>query len=118
MLSPIIETSIMQNPYDPNNTDAYLRWRDHKLANAITDTSELIVEINDPRALTQAEHAALLERCRRSNMAIYATHTEHADEDPVNEETVRQFGLQFGLESLDANWLAGEQGITRVTVMH
>jgi alpha-ketoglutarate-dependent taurine dioxygenase len=29
---------------------------------------------------------------------------------------VRQFGLQFGLNSLDANWLAGEQGITRVTV--
>jgi alpha-ketoglutarate-dependent taurine dioxygenase len=116
MLSPIIETSIMQNPYDLENTDAYLRWRNHKLANAITDTSELIVEINDPRALTKAEHAALLKRCRRSNMAIYATHTEHADEGPVNEETVRQFGLQFGLESLDANWLAGEQGITRVTV--
>jgi alpha-ketoglutarate-dependent taurine dioxygenase len=116
MLSPIIETSIMQNPYDPNNTDAYLRWRDHKLARAIIDTSELFVEINDPRALTQAEHAALLERCRRSNMALYATRNEHADEDPVNEETVRQFGLQFGLASLDANWLAGEQGITRVTV--
>ena len=111
MPSPIIETSIMQNPYDLDSTDAYLRWRDHKLANAITDTSELIVEINDPRALTQAEHAALLERCRRSNMAIYATRTEKPD-----EEMVRQFGLQFGLESLDANWLAGEQGITRVTV--
>jgi len=106
----------MQNPYDLDNADAYLSWRDHKLARAITDTSELIVEINDPRALTKAEHAALLERCRRSNMVIYATHTEHADEDPVNEDAVRQFGLQFGLASLDANWLAGEQGITRVTV--
>ena len=105
----------MQNPFDLDNADAYLRWRDHKLAHAITDTSELIVEINDPRALTQAEHAALLERCRRSNMVIYAL-APNADEDPVDEETVRQFGLQFGLDSLDANWLAGEQGITRVTV--
>jgi alpha-ketoglutarate-dependent taurine dioxygenase len=49
-------------------------------------------------------------------MAIYATRTEAAYVDPVDEETVRQFGLQFGLNSLDANWLAGEQGITRVTV--
>ena len=63
----------MQNPFDLDNTDAYLRWRDHKLAHAITDTNELIVEIKDPRALTKAEHAALLERCRRSNMVIYAT---------------------------------------------
>ena len=101
----------MQNPFDLDNPAAYLRWRDHKLARAITDTNELIVEIKDPCALTKAEHAALLERCQRSNMVVYATHTELADENMV-----RQFGLQFGLNSLDANWLAGEQGITRVTV--
>ncbi|MHB1236457.1 MAG: TauD/TfdA family dioxygenase [Gallionella sp.] len=101
----------MQTPFDLLNTDAYLRWRDHKLANANTDTNELIVEINDPRTLSKAEHAAVLERCRRSNMVIYATSSL-----AVDEETVSQLGLQFGLTSLDANWLAGEQGITRVTV--
>ncbi|MGC2047226.1 MAG: TauD/TfdA family dioxygenase [Gallionella sp.] len=101
----------MQNPFDLDNTAAYLRWRDHKLANAITDTDELIVEINNPRALTKAEHAALLERCRHSNMVIYFTRTT-----PVDENMVRQFGSQFGLNSLDANWLADEDGITRVTV--
>jgi len=101
----------MQNPFELDNNSAYLRWREHKLARAITDIGELIVEIRDPRALTKAEHAALLERCRRSNMVVYTTHA-----DPVDEETVQQFGLQFGLSSLDANWLAGEQGITRVTV--
>jgi alpha-ketoglutarate-dependent taurine dioxygenase len=101
----------MQNPFDLNSTDAYLRWRDHKLAHAITNTGELIVDIKDPRVLTKVEHAALLERCQRSNMVIYATHAY-----PVDEQTVQQFGLQFGLNSLDANWLAGELGITRVTV--
>ena len=101
----------MQNPFKLDNHTAYLRWRDHKLARAITDTNELIVEIKDPRALTKTEHAALLERCRRSNMVVYVTHADSAD-----EEMVKQFGLQFGLNSLDANWLAGEQGITRVTV--
>jgi alpha-ketoglutarate-dependent taurine dioxygenase len=101
----------MQNPFDLDNTAAYLRWREHKLDRAITDTGGLVVEIRDPRSLTEAERAALLERCRRSNMVIYTTHA-----DPVDEQTVQQFGLQFGLNSLDANWLAGEQGITRVTV--
>lgn len=101
----------MQNPFALDNPSAFLRWRDHKLARAITETSELIVEIKDPRALTAAEHAALLNRCRRSNMVIYATSAADADENMV-----RQLGLQFGLNSLDANWLAGEQGITRITV--
>lgn len=101
----------MQTHFDLENTDAYLRWRDHKLAHAINNTNELIVEINDPRALTAAEHAALLARCQRSNMVVYATRTGGADEDMV-----RQFGLQFGLNNLDANWLAGEQGVTSVTV--
>jgi len=101
----------MQTPFDLNNTADYLRWRDHKLANAITDTNELVVEINDPRAVTEAEHAALLERCRRSNMVIYSSRNGNVD-----EVAVRRLGAQFGLNSLDANWLADEDGITRVKV--
>lgn len=101
----------MQYPFNLNSNDAYLRWREHKLANAITGINDLIVEIKDPSTLTAAEHTALLDRCQRGNMVVYATRT-----DLVDEETIRLFGLQFGLKSLDANWLAGEQGITRVTV--
>ena len=102
---------LVQTPFDLDNTDAYLRWREHKLAHAITDPGELIVDIGDPFSLTKTEHAALLDRCRRSNMVIYTTRA-----NPIDEGTVQQFGQQFGLTSLDANWLAGEQGITRVTV--
>jgi hypothetical protein len=112
----MVNIQAMQNPFDLDNAAAYLHWRDRKLARAITDTSDLIVEINDPRALTTAEHAALLGRCLRSNMVIYATRPGAVDEDSISEETIRQFGLQFGLKSLDANWLAGEQGISRITV--
>jgi len=101
----------MQTPFDFNDTTNYLRWRDHKLAKAITDTNELVVEINDLRELTETEHAALLERCRRSNLAIYASRSGNVD-----EVVVRQLGSQFGLNSLDANWLADEDGITRITV--
>lgn len=101
----------MQSPFDLDNPTAYLRWRDRKLASAITRLDDLIVEIKNPRALTAAEHAVLLDRCRRSDMVVYASRTEAADEDMV-----RQLGTQFGLNNLDANWLADEQGITSVTV--
>lgn len=101
----------MQSPFNLDNPDAYLRWREHKLAHAITATDELTVEIKNPRALTAAEHAALLACCRRSNMAIYASRA-----DNIDENAVRQLGQQFGLTRMDANWLAGEQGVTRITV--
>lgn len=101
----------MQNPFDLHNTDAYLRWRDHKLTNAIINTDELIVEIKNPLALTSSEHAALLDRCQRSNMVIYASPVA------MDERMVQQFCTQFGLESLDANWLAGEDGISEIRVI-
>jgi len=100
----------MSNPFDLADNDAYLRWREHKLAQAITRPDELIVEIADPAALTAAERGKLLMRCRRSNMAIYATHAE------MDERTVQQLGAQLGLLRLDANWLAGEQGVSRIAV--
>lgn len=101
----------MQSPFDLNNAAGYLRWREHKLLHAITDTNELIVEIKDLRALTGSEHAALLTRCRRSNMAIFATRTANVD-----EHAIRKLGQQLGLHRVDTNWLAGEQGVTRITV--
>jgi hypothetical protein len=101
----------MSRPFDLSDSSAYQLWRDQKLANAIARPGDLVVEIKDPRALTETEHAALLERCRRSNMAIYAASPMLQD-----ETLVRRLGAQFGLSGLDANWLADEDGITRVTV--
>ncbi len=100
----------MSNPFDLADTEAYQRWREHKLAHAITRTADLIVEIKDPLAFTPAERAELLSCCRRSNMVIYATR------GAMNEAMLQQFAARCGLEKLDANWLAGEQGISRITV--
>lgn len=100
----------MTSPFDLDSQDAYLSWREHKLAHAITSPDELIVEINDPCKLTAAERTALLSRVRRSNMVIYASHSR------IDEQGLQRLGAQLGLVRLDANWLAGEQGITRITV--
>ncbi|OGS93696.1 MAG: taurine catabolism dioxygenase TauD [Gallionellales bacterium GWA2_59_43] len=100
----------MNTPFDLADNDAYLRWRERKLAQAIATPAELVVEITDPAALTAAERSELLVRCRHSNMAIYATRAK------MDELTVQQLGTQLGLLRLDANWLAGEQGVSRIAV--
>ena len=65
----------MPSPFDLNNTESYLRWRERKLEAAQTSINELVVEVRDPRALTASEHSALADRVRRCNMAIYGTPT-------------------------------------------
>jgi alpha-ketoglutarate-dependent taurine dioxygenase len=101
----------MSNPFDLADTEGYLRWREQKLATAPTSVNELVVEVRDPRALSPNEHAALEECIRRCNMAIYASPMHEADTD-----IPRLLGSQFGLAHLDANWLAGEDGISEIRV--
>lgn len=102
----------MPNPFDLTCNDDYLRWREHKLAQAITRTAELIVEVQNPLSISEPERHELLMLCQRSNIVIYATRTE------IDEKMLQQFASQLGLKHLDANWLAGEQGISRITVCH
>ncbi|RMF85179.1 MAG: taurine catabolism dioxygenase TauD, partial [Nitrospirae bacterium] len=64
-----------------------------------------------PRSLTEAEHAALLDRCRRANMALYASPTG-GEADPM---IAVRLGEQFGLVHLDHNPGADERGITALT---
>jgi len=99
------------SPFALDDNAAYARWRDRKLAEAPSTAGGLIVEVGDPRALSTAEHAALMERVRRCNMAIYAGAMRDEDTD-----IPRRLGEQFGLRRLDANWLAGEDGISEIRV--
>ena len=99
------------SPFALDDNAAYARWRDRKLAEAPSSAGDLIVEVGDPRALSAAEHGALMERVRRCNMAIYAG--AMLDEDT---DIPRRLGEQFGLRRLDANWLAGEDGISEIRV--
>ncbi len=99
------------NPFDLDDAATYQRWRERKLAEAPAKADDLIVEVGDPRALSDAEHAALMARIRRCNMAIYAGATHDTDGD-----IPRRLGAQFGLHRLDANWLAGEDGVSEIRV--
>ncbi len=103
--------SSSMSPFDLNSQPDYARWCEWKLTNAPRSAEELIVEVRDPCALSKAEHEALMQRIRRCNMAIYASLAHEAD-----NTIPRLMGKQFGLEHLDANWLADEDGISEIQV--
>ena len=101
----------MSHPFDLKNAIDYSLWREQKLALAAGAAEELIVEVRDPFALSRVELEALMLRIRNCNMAIYASPAREA-----NSAIPRMLGQQFGLEHLDANWLAYEDGISEIKV--
>jgi alpha-ketoglutarate-dependent taurine dioxygenase len=94
-------------PFDLADDVAYRAWRERKLATAPSRPEELLVEVARPAALSSAERRALVERCARCNMAVYA-----ASSGDGSPDVPRRIGAQLGLRTLDFNHLADEDGIT------
>ncbi len=99
------------SPFHPDNEAGYRAWRAEKLAAYPGRGEDLVVAVKDPRQLTDAEYQAIWHLVRKTNMAIYATPLGERED----KESVRQLAAQFGLEHLDANWLADEDGISSLT---
>ncbi|MBI3547000.1 MAG: TauD/TfdA family dioxygenase [Gammaproteobacteria bacterium] len=95
------------NPFLPQNETAYRRWREHKLDAYPTAPAAFTVKIKDPRALTSAEAQAISQACRKTNMAIYVSPLRQED-----KAIPRRLGEQLGLQRLDSNLLADDDGIT------
>ncbi len=112
MTNPDYQAEVMPSPFSLENEELYNRWRDQKLAGYPKDLGDLLVEINDPRKLTDTEFEAIQSRCRKANMALYASKTG-TDPDP---EIPLSMGRRFGLVGLNKNWLSDETGLTSLTV--
>ncbi len=99
-------------PFDLDGDEAaWLRWRERKLEARARGSEELVVEVRDPRRLTGAERDAIVERCRRTNMAIYA--------GPPGDgaaEIPKRLAEQLGLRTLEANPFAARDGIGRIAL--
>ncbi len=106
--SPSVATA---GPFDLDDDAGYLRWRAWKLAHLPAGTEALTVDVADPRALSAAERTALLERIAGVNFAVYRSPVTAEDKD-----IPRLLGAQLGLQRLDANWLADEDGISSIAV--
>ena len=101
------------SPFALENAEAYAIWRKAKLKDYPVTAAALRVEVNDPRALSVTELHRLLQICRKTNMAIYASRLgELAD-----KQIPRRLGEQFGLIRLDSNLLADEDAVTSLQVM-
>lgn len=99
-------------PFSLAGNAAYRCWREWKFDHAARRAEDLLVTIGDPGALTAAEAGALNLGCRHNNMAIYHAPATAGVED---KNLPRRLGAQLGLASLDANWLADEDGISSIT---
>ena len=102
----------LASPFVLENEAIYQQWLDKKLQRYPEQLGDLVVEINDPRKLTQREFTALQLRCRKSNMVLYASKTG-TDPDP---EIPLSLARRFGVHGLNKNWLADDTGLTSLTV--
>ena len=91
---------------------AYPRWREEKLARYPRRAEDLFVEVRDPRALTNGEAAQIRRVCAAANMAVYASPLAGA----ADKDIPRRLGARLGLERLQANPLADEDGISSLEV--
>ncbi len=105
-------SALSPSPFNLDDPDAYRLWREHKLATLPSGLEAIIVEIKDLNRLSESEKSALSACLRDCNMAIYAS-----TQPRPNEKTeIRNLGRELGLERLDHNMGADEEGITELEV--
>jgi len=100
-------------PFDLSGDRDYRCWREQKLDGYPLSAADLLVPVRNPARLDAREHGALLQRCRKANMAIYQV----SGGKPAGRDDVRLLGSQFGLEHLDTNLRADEDSITALQVV-
>jgi hypothetical protein len=102
----------MPGPFDLNDSASYRQWREKKLDSAPRRLEDILVPLDDPRALTAGEREALLQRCATANMAIYTSNTV----GDADKEIPRRLGAQLGLHRLDSHWLTDDDAISPISV--
>jgi hypothetical protein len=102
----------MGSPFDPDNEAGYRRWRAHKLAAAPAALSELSLGLANAAGATPAELEQIRRLGERANMALIRL-------PPGWERSgagLRRLGSALGLERLDQNLCADEDGISAIRV--
>lgn len=99
-------------PFDPDDDVSYHSWLEKKLDDYPLNIEDIIVEVNDPKALTRAEYSVIHDLIRKTNMAVYSSSCT-ADEDKSIPEKLSQ---QFGLTDVDNN-KGADDGITALRVV-
>lgn len=104
---PIVENS----PFNLLNERAYQAWREQKLHQYPRNITDIKVSLADVDHITQAEIQRLTRVCAKTNTVIYQCLT------PLeNKDQLRNLGQKLGLQRLDENICADEDGISGLQV--
>ncbi|MDH3354161.1 MAG: TauD/TfdA family dioxygenase [Chromatiales bacterium] len=100
-----------ESPFLLENRESYQQWREEKLSRYPQGIADIIVEVADPKQLTKDEFTAMYNALERSNMVIYISPFKEADKD-----IPRRMAAQFGLNRLNNNFMADNDGITELRI--
>lgn len=99
------------SPFDLDNDTAYHAWLENKMDDYPQNLEDIIVEVNDPRNLSDAEYKVIRDLVRKTNMAIYAGNTGDDPDKSIPAGLAQQFGLTVPDDNRGA-----DDGITALRV--
>ena len=102
-----------KSPFLFEDEHSYQTWREQKLAAYPHDASSLIVDIDDPRRLSDPEKDMMSILFKSANMLIYNSSLGSVEDKNIP----RTLGDQLGLSHLDPNMLADDDGVTSLSVV-
>ncbi len=103
---------LFRKAFDLEDDAAYQLWRQQKTAYCQPSLSQVAVDIADPFQLTVAEKTQILNACTQYNLVVYQLN----DRAVQDKRLVSSLGKQLGLEHLDSNLRAAEDGISSLQV--
>lgn len=101
----------LHSPYNLENTEAYDRWRENKLATAPRDLEHYRVNIANLAAPDETEVRGLSDICRRSNWVIFRC----TNSPSYAAEDLKTFADHLGLTGIDHNLRAEDSGVSALT---
>jgi len=101
------------SPFDLDADNVYVAWRKQKLTNWPANSAELMTEIADGRDPQASEITAIHSALACSNIAFYRVKSPV----PGDKAMIRALGQQLGLERLDNNLCADDDGISSLAVV-
>ena len=99
------------SPFSLNNDQAYRIWRDTKLDQYPTKIEDILVEVSDINDLSIAEHNQLVGLCRKANAVVYKSGKALRTKNNLCDVC-----SNFGLQHLDKNLYADDDGISALQV--
>lgn len=115
MTAQPLEPTVGGGAFALDDTRAYRRWRDAKLAAYPRSPDELTVEVSALAAPTAAETQAVLAACRRANMCLYRGR-QHTGDAQAARRAFAAFARHFGLTEFEAHRSADADGIVALEV--